>query len=145
MSGAVPIPEIKDKAIFAGWIAGLLIVIALLWVFVQPLQEHNLLRTVNRVFIAAGDSRRLSARIARPAGKSSLLGYWYSMLGSTERMFVFGAIQDGILIPCGAVVSANGEVTEIIPLSTHARQVLENMPQSIMRIYIQRIESQAGG
>ena len=142
---SVAVPEIKDKAIFAGWIAGLLIAIALIWTFVQPLQEFNLLRAVNRVFITAGDSRRLSARIVRPAGKSSLLGYWYSMLGSTDRMFVFGAIQDGILIPCGAIVSANGEVTEIIPLSAHARQVLENMPQSIMRIYIRRIESQGGG
>jgi hypothetical protein len=139
MSGAVP--EIRDRAILAGWIAGLLIAIVLLWVFTRPLQERYLLRTVNRVFVAAGDSRRLSGGMTRPAGKSSMLGYWYSMLNSTDRIFVFGAIQDGILIPCGAVVSANGEVREIIPLSAHAGQVLENMPENVMRIYVRRIEA----
>ena len=138
MSSAVP--EIKDRAVFAGWIAGLLIAVAMLWILTQPLQARYLLRTVNRVFIAEGDSRRLSAQTARPGGKSSLPGYWYSMLNSTDRMFVFGAIQDGILVPCGAVVSANGEVTEIIPLSAHARQVLGNMPQGIMRMHARRIE-----
>ena len=138
MSGAVS--GIRDKAVFSGWIAGLLIAVCLLWIFTRPLQERYLLRTVNRVFIASGDSRRLGARLAKPSGKSSLLGYWYSMLDSTDRIFVFGAIQDGILVPCGAVVSANGEVREIIPLSVHAGQVLDNIPQSIMRMYARRIE-----
>ena len=131
---------IRDRAVFSGWIAGLLIAIALIWILTRPMQERYLLRTVNRALIVSGDSRRLSAQTAKPAGKSSLLGYWYSMRDSTDRMFVFGAIQDGILVPCGAIVAANGEVREIIPLSAHAGQVLENMPQGIMRMYAQRIE-----
>jgi len=135
MSGA------RDRLILAGWIVGLLAAITLLWALTRPLQARYLLKTVNRALVVSGDTRLLDAEIARPAGKSSLLGYWYSMYNSTQRMFVFGAIQDGILLPCGAVVSENDEVIEIIPLSAHAGQVLENMPQSVMLIYARRIET----
>jgi hypothetical protein len=136
---------IRDRLILAGWIAGLLAATVLLWALTRPLQARCILQAVNRGFVVSGDSRRLNAVIARPAGKSSLLGYWYSMYNSTERMFVFGAIQDGILVPCGAVVSDSGEVTEIIPLSAHAGQVLENMPQSVLGIYAHRIEAALRG
>ena len=135
MSGA------RDRLILAGWIVGLLAAVTLLWALTRPLQARCLLQAVNRALVVSGDSRRLNAELARPGGKSSLLGYWYSMYNSTERMFVFGAIQDGILVPCGAVISENDEVTEIIPLSAHAGQVLENMPQSVMLIYARRIET----
>jgi hypothetical protein len=139
MSGDVSI--IRDRLVLLGWIAGLLAAIALLWALTRPVQARYLMQTANRALAAAGDTRRLGAETARPAGKSGLLGYWYSMYNATERMFIFGAIQDGILVPCGAVVSDTGEVMEIIPLSAHARQVLEHMPPSVMRIYVRRIES----
>jgi len=132
---------IRDRLILAGWIAGLLAVITLLWALTRPLQARCLMESANRALAVSGDSRLLTAEAARPAGKSSLLGYWYSIFNSTQRMFVFAAFQDGILVPCGAVVSDNEEVTEIIPLSAHAAQVFENMPQSVLGIYARRIEA----
>ena len=131
----------KDKAILFGWIAGLLIIISMIWIFSQPLQTHNILRTVNSIFMNNNDSRRLSSHIPVKTDKADMLGYWYSMYNSPEMMFVFTIFQDGILIPLGAVVSDDGSVNEIIPLSAHAVQVFSDLPQSILQMYIKRIEA----
>ena len=133
--------DYKDRAISLGWIAGLLIIISLLWILTQPLQERYLLRTVNRAFITAGQPYRVTASLAQNGKNAFLLGYWYSMLNTTDRMFVFAVIRDGILVPLGARVSANGDVEEIIPLSAHAVQTMENIPHSVMRMYVARIEA----
>jgi hypothetical protein len=137
------IGDLKDKAILFGWIAGLLIIIASLWILTQPLQANNLLRTVNNVFISAGDSRRLLRYEGVSRERPGLLGYWYSMYNSVNKMFVFPVFQDGILVPLGAIVSANGTVEEIIPLSAHAAQTFDSMPRSILQIYVTRIEAEA--
>jgi len=139
----IEIGDLKDKAILCGWVAGLLIIIASLWIFTQPLQANTLLRTVNNVFISAGDSRRILRYEGGSMENSSLLGYWYSMYNSTDKLFVFTVFQDGIMVPLGAIVSANGTVEEILPLSAHAAQTFDNMPFSILRMYITRIEAAA--
>jgi hypothetical protein len=72
-----------------------------------------------------------------------MMGYWYSLYNSQEMMFVFNFFMDGILIPLGAVVSADGNVVEVIPLSAHALQVFNDLPQSILQMYIRRIEAAA--
>jgi len=137
------IQDLKDRGILLAWIAGLLLLISLLWIFTQPLHTHNLLRTVNNVFINNNDSRRLSEHIKQKAGKASLFGYWYSIHNSSDKMFVFTFFQDGILVPLGAIVSDNGIVEEIIPLSAHAVQVFDALPESILKMYINRIEATA--
>jgi hypothetical protein len=141
------IQDIKNKAVLLGWILGLLIIITVLWTLTQPLQAHYLLRTVNGAFIDSGDSRRITAYIPHNAqkggGKAGPIGYWYSMYNSDNRMFVFAFFRDGILVPLGAVVSANGSVSEIVPLSAHAVKIMDRLPQSILQMYASRIESVA--
>jgi len=135
--------DFKDKSILIGWIAGLLFLVALLWILTQGAQAHNLLRTVNSIFISSGDSRRIVSHVRHVNGKAGLLGYWYNMNNSTDKMFIFAVFQDGILVPLGAIVSANGKVDEIIPLSSHAVQTFDNMPRSILQLYVTRIEAAA--
>jgi hypothetical protein len=138
-------PGIKNNILLAGWITGLLVIITLIWILTQPIQTYYLLRTVNSVFINTGDSRRLTAHIDNRTGKSKPLGYWYLMHNSTDKMFIFAVFQDGILIPLGAIVSddntTNTLTVEIIPLSKHASQTFNNLPQSILQMYITRIET----
>ena len=120
----------KDKAILFGWIAGLLLLISVLWILTQPLQTYYLLRTVNNVFINNNDPRRLSAFVQYRTPRAGLLGYWFLMHNSQNKMFVFTVFKDGILIPLGAVVSDYGIVEEVIPLSAHAAHVLNVSEQS---------------
>jgi hypothetical protein len=135
--------DLKDKAVLFGWIAGLLVIICVLWILTQPLQANNLLRTVNSVFISMNDTRRLSRYEGQSREKPGLFGYWYSMYNSVNKMFIFTVFQDGILVPLGAIVSDNGAVEEIIPLSAHAMQIFDNMPNSILLMYTARIEAEA--
>jgi hypothetical protein len=133
--------DLKDKAILLGWIFGLLMIISVIWIISQPAHAFNLLRTVNNVFINNNDSRRISKYMPIKQGKASQLGYLYSMYNSSGYFFVFTVFQDGILVPLGAVISDNGSVEEIIPLSAHAVQIFDKIPESILQIHIRRIEA----
>jgi len=139
-----PFVNIKDKAILFAWIAGLLLLISILWTLTSSVQSNILLRTINSVFINNEDTRRVSKYIQHKTGKTDLLGYWYLMLNSTDKLFMFGVFQDGILVPLGAIVSDDGRVKDVIPLSAHATQVFANMPKSILQMYINRIEENKG-
>jgi hypothetical protein len=137
------IQDLRNKAVLLGWIAGLLLLISLIWIFSQPLQAHYLLRSINYVFINNNDERRVISYIKKKPGKTDLMGYWYSMYNTKDNMFVFMVFKDGILIPLGAIVSDNGNVMELIPLSAHAVQIFDNMPQSILQMYVRQIEKTA--
>jgi len=135
--------NIKNKAIVFGWVIGLLFFLSLIWILSQPLQKYYLLRTINNVLISNGDSRRITEYIDANDGKNGLFGYWFLMYDSPGSMFVFAAFQDGILVPLGAIVSDNGSVNDIIPLSAHAMQVAGKLPMSVLQVYITRIEAAA--
>ena len=132
--------DLKDKVILTGWIIGILLLISLLWVLTQGPQTFSLLRTVNNVLINNNDTRRISGFFPVKTAKADLPGYWYNMLNTTDKMFVFTVFRDGLLVPAGAVVSANGRTKEIIPLSSHAAQIFDSIPESILQMYIKRIE-----
>ena len=137
------IESLQNKAISLGWAIGLLFFLSLLWILTQPVQKHYLLRTINNVLIANGDSRRVTDYKGVKDGKTGLFGYWFLMYDSPGSMFVFAAFQDGILIPLGAVVSADGAVEDIIPLSDHAAQITDKLPASVLQVYVTRIEAAA--
>jgi len=137
------IQDLKDRAVLLGWIAGLLLLISLIWIFSQPLQAHYLLRAVNYVFINNNDERRIISYIKKKPGKTDLMGYWYTMYNTKDNMFVFTVFKDGILVPFGAIVSDNGNVNEIIPLSAHAVQIFDDIQQGILQMYVRQIEKTA--
>jgi len=132
--------DFKNKAVLFGWVAGLLLLTSLLVIFTVSVQGYYVLRSVNSMFMNKNDARRLSAYIQQKPGKAEPYGYWYSMTNSENRMFVFSVFRDGILLPLGAVVSGDGSVEEIIPLSAHAVQAFDNLPESVLQMYVRRIE-----
>ena len=134
----------KDAAIFAGWIAGLLLIAGLLWFFTQPLRERFMLNAVNQVLEQSGDPRRLEAPLppgALPAAVSRM-GSWYTMTDQPEgtRVFVFMFVAEGTFFPSAAVVAPGGRaVQEFIPLSNHAERMLRRISPEILRLYSRRI------
>jgi hypothetical protein len=138
---------IKDRAVFVGWIGGLVLIGGIIWFLTQPVWTSFLMRSVNRVLSLEGDQRRLNARllIPRPSGSVGPLGSWYTMVNSKDTFFVFTIMRDGVLVLCGAQVSPEGIVTAIVPLSDHAKQVLPDIPQGIIQTYIRRIEALGAG
>ncbi|MDR0584841.1 MAG: hypothetical protein LBG57_10920 [Treponema sp.] len=138
-------PELKDRAVFLAWIAGFLLAGILLWSLTQSLQARSLLRAVNKVFVSTEDTRRLSAPLGRRPINANPMGVWYSVLGSAANMFVFAIMWDGILIPCGALVSPEGKVEELLPLTEYARRLLDQLPESVVQMYVRRVEAAAAG
>jgi len=133
----------KDKLILFGWITGLLLLTSVILFLSQPALTFNLMRSVNNVFSNNNDQRKLTAHIPTKTGKAEIFGYWYKMNNSENKMFVFTTFQDGILVPLGAIVSTNGYVNEVLPLSAHAEQIFDAMPKSILQMYISRIQDAA--
>ena len=134
---------LKDRAILLGWITGLLLVVILLWSLTFSFRSACLMRSANKVLISQEDSRVLSAPLPQPFAAPVPLGCWYSLADTPSLFFVFAIMRDGILVPCGAEISVQGEVTDIIPLGKHARKVMDRIPQGVIQVYVRRIESAA--
>jgi hypothetical protein len=140
---------LKDRAIFVAWIAGLVLIASLLWFLSFPFRSACLMNSTNKILVSmdvpeyAARPRHLSAPLLRPSSGPAPLGCWYRLSESDSLFYVFVLMHGGILVPCGAEISERGEVTEIIPLGSHARQVLGRIPQGLVQIYVHRIESAA--
>ena len=136
---------LKDRAILAGWIAALVLIAALIWSFGFHFRSMSLMHSTNKTLVLMDDARRLSAPLIRHATGMDPLGCWYSLAESDSIFFVFTIMREGILVPCGAEISKSGKVVQIIPLGSHAQQVMEKIPQGLIQVYIRRIESAAAG
>jgi hypothetical protein len=143
---AVPAaPRFRQGAIFLGWICGLVFLGGLLWSLTQPVLSRFLMVQVNRILAQREEALRLDAPVSlsRPPGASTPLGRWYSLERSEDLLFVFTLMRDGPLALCGARVSPDGAVEELLPLSAHAEQVLSALPAGMVLTYIHRIEAAA--
>jgi len=134
---------LKDRAVLAGWIAALVLIASLLWSLSFPFRVNCLMRSTNKVLIAMNDHRRLIDPVLHPVAKPTPLGCWYRVYESDSLFVVFVIMREGILVPCGAEISGQGEIVEIIPLGNHARQVMDQIPQGLIQVHVRRIESAA--
>ncbi|MDR2110615.1 MAG: hypothetical protein LBP32_04840 [Spirochaetaceae bacterium] len=134
----------KNAGILAGWIGGILIAGGLAWFLTQPLRVNFLMRAVNQVFLRAGEAHRLSAAIP-PENHERPFGSWYALENSPDRAVVFSVMIDGVLASFAAIVSPEGTVDSVIPLSGHAVQIMDRLPGSTLRPYIRRVEAESAG
>ena len=137
------IPKLKDKAIFAGWIGGLLLLAGFSWFLSQPSRNLFLQRAVNRSLEHSGESRRLEGPL--PSAEGAKMGSYFSLagpsrLGNPGRVFVFTFVAEGLFFPCAAIIGADGRVEELIALNNQGKIVIERASQGVLNLYIRRIE-----
>jgi len=135
------IPALKDRAILAGWIVGLVLAASLAWSLTFPFRLNALMHAANRALVAVEDTRRLYRPLPRASQTRELLGGWYAIAGSDSVFFVFAIMRDGVLVPYGAEVSGEGRIVEMIPLGHHARHASDRIPRGLIDVYARRIES----
>jgi len=135
------IPALKDRAVLAAWIVGLVLVASVIWSLTFSFRLNVLMHATNRALAAAEDTRRLSGPCPVLFRTRDILGGWYTIAGSDSRFFVFAVMRDGILVPHGAEISAEGQIVEMVPLGSHARQVVDRIPRGMIDVYARRIES----
>jgi hypothetical protein len=136
-------PIVKDRLILLGWIAGLLLAASLAWSLSFPYRSAFLMRSVNKSLEAAGDTRKVLSPLPRGFTKLALMGFWYRLYETDSIFFVFAIMNEGILVPCGVEISGDGKAVGIVPLGSHARQIIGRIPQGVIQVYISRIESAA--
>ena len=135
------VPALKDRAILAAWIVGLVLAASLLWSLTFSFRLNVLMHAANRALAAVEDTRRLSEPLPRAFQTGELLGGWYTLAGSDSLFLVFAIMRDGILAPHGVEISAEGQIVEMVPLGNHARQIVDRIPQGLIDVYVRRIES----
>ena len=148
--------QLKDTAIFAGWISALLIVAAVFWGLTQPVRTRILVRSVNRVLEQSGDSRRLDGMSSHGGTGFFGMGTWFNMTThqtqrtrSTDRepyfsqgtrAVIFSFVGEGTFFPCAAVLGPDGTVEEFIPLNSHGKRVITRISPGVLATYARRIE-----
>ncbi len=136
-------PALKDRLILLGWIAGLLLAASLAWSLSFHYRADILMRSVNKALDAAGDTRRISSPLPRRSARPAPMGFWYRLYESDSLFFVFVIMNEGIFIPCGAEIGKDGKAVDIVPLGSHARQIIGRIPRGVIQVYIRRVESAA--
>jgi hypothetical protein len=130
--------DIKNIAVCAGWIAGLVLAGWLLFFFTAGPRDTALMRQVNRILTMQGEDFRLSARYERHSRRLPLGTFFVRESGGV--FLVFPLISGGVSLTCGALIDTEGRVERIIPLGTHSAQAFERLSQGILDLYIRRIE-----
>jgi hypothetical protein len=140
------IPVLKDSAVFAGWIAGLILISALCWFLTQNVRAEFLLRSVNR-FLSQVEQSKSFGELDAPIPFKDMdrdtprIGSWFSLKNKEGyKVLVFSLISGADFLPCAAVVNTRDKVEDIVPLSSHAARFLEKAPSGVLQVYIRRIE-----
>jgi hypothetical protein len=133
--------KMKDTAILAGWIGGLVLVGALLWILTGPARDQGLLRAVNRSLAAQEESIRLAEPLPRQIDGPEPLGRRFSLADSAGSLLIFPFLNGGISLPVGVLLDDQGKAERIIPLGNHGRQVFDRIPPGALKLYIRRIEA----
>jgi hypothetical protein len=136
-------PIMKDRLILLGWIVGLLIAASLVWSLTFNYRAASLMRSVNRALAASDDTRLIYSHLSGRFTKQSPMGVWYRLYASDSLFFVFVIMRDGILVPCGVEINKDGKAVDIVPLGSHARQVIGRIPHGVIQVYIDRVEAAA--
>ena len=140
------IPKLKDTAIFAGWIAGLILIASLCWFLTGPVRNSFLLSSVNRVLEQSGYEFRLGTPVS-VSGIRGGLGTWFTlrdapgMYSSTSgKIYIFMMSGGGAFFPCAALVYSDGLVDQFVPLNSLGKRIMEQLSPGVLNIYARRIE-----
>jgi hypothetical protein len=134
--------DVKNVAICAGWIVGLVLAGWLLFFFSAGLRDRAMMNRVNRILSAQGEDFSLSSPAGQRGRRLPLGTFFVPSAGGAAAFLVFPLISGGTSLSCGALINAEGRVERIIPLGTHSEQAFERLPQGILDLYIRRIEGE---
>ncbi|MDR1444605.1 MAG: hypothetical protein LBI94_06975 [Treponema sp.] len=131
--------DLKNIALCAAWIGGLLLAGWLLWLFTESPRDRITARRINGILAEQGEIFVLDTPVKNrrrlPLGTEFTTGAGGSFL-------VFPLVSGGGSLNCGALIDSRGRVERLIPLGIHARQAFERVPPGILNAYIHRIETE---
>jgi hypothetical protein len=119
----------------------LILAAGLLWFFTRPVRSAILVQSVNKVLDQSGIPLRLEEPLSRwgKSGRAAQLGQWFTVSEDESRAVVFSLMDRGVPAAVLAVVSPNGEVDTLIPLSGNAVRLLPQLSPETLGLYIRRV------
>jgi hypothetical protein len=137
----LPLP-VKEWGLFAAWIGGLVLTGILLWALTGSLRSQIIVRSANKVLERSDVPHRLDKAIGAlgKPGRAMQLGFWFTLRNSGGRAVVFPLMTGPNTAAAMALLSPEGKVESLVPLSTGAAQLFEGLPAGTVQLYIRRAE-----
>jgi hypothetical protein len=137
----LPLP-VKEWGLFAAWIGGLVLTGILLWALTGSLRSQIMVTSVNKVLDRSDIPYRLDKTIGAlgKPGRAMQLGPWFTLRNTGGRAVVFPLMAGPNAAATLALLSPEGKVESLIPLSTGAVQLFERLPAGAIQLYIRRAE-----
>jgi hypothetical protein len=134
---------VKQWGIFAAWIGGLVLFGILIWGLTGPLRSQVLTMSVNKILDRSGNPYRLDRAIGAlgKPGRAMQLGSWFTLRDTGGRAVVFPLMAGPNAAAVMALLSPEGKVESLVPLSTSAVQLFERLPAEAIQLYIRRAEA----
>jgi hypothetical protein len=137
----LPLP-VKQWGFFAVWIGGLILTGILLWGLTGSLRSQIVAASANKVLERSGISHRLdkaTGALGKP-GRAMQMGSWFTLRNAGGRAVVFPLMTGPNAAAAMALLSPEGKVESLVPLSTGAIQLFERLPAGVVQLYIRRAE-----
>jgi hypothetical protein len=137
----LPLP-VKQWGFFAAWIGGLVLIGILLWGLTGSLRSQIIVASANKVLERSDVPYRLDKAIGTlgKPGRATQLGSWFTLRNNDGRAVVFPLMTGPNAAAALALLSREGKVESLIPLSTGAVQLFERLPAEVVQIYVRRAE-----
>ncbi|GMO54303.1 MAG: hypothetical protein Ta2G_13220 [Termitinemataceae bacterium] len=136
--------NMREGEIFTIWAAVIILSGSLLWAFTSNLRNVITLRAVNQVLLEAGEDKRVVS-IIKPwgqNGKALQAGIW-CILNNREKAIIFPLVVDGTFSPCLGIINGEGNLSNIVPLSTNSKTVIGRMSADVLQIWVERVQNSA--
>jgi hypothetical protein len=135
-------PPVKQWGFFAAWIGGLVLIGILLWGLTGSLRSQIIVTSANKVLDRSDIPYRLDKAIGAlgKPGRAMQLGSWFTLRNNGGRAVVFPLMTGPNAAAALALLSREGKVESLIPLSTSAVQLFERLPAGVLQLYVRRAE-----
>jgi hypothetical protein len=130
---------LKDLGVFAGWIVGIILLGGLVWYGTQGARASVMIRSVNMALAAQDEPWRLKSPLSFRSSPEQ--GSRFSLVETNGRAVVFSIISDGTLVPFAALISPEGKVEKLVPLTNNSAQVQERLTAGLITVHTRRIEA----
>jgi diphthamide synthase subunit DPH2 len=133
------ISRFKELGVLGGWLLGIFLLGGLLWYGTQGPRAQMMIRSVNKILEAREDPRRLQDPLFPWSTPEQ--GNWFSLVDAKGTAAVFSVVAGGTFVPFAAMISPDGKVEELIPLTGNSIRMTARLSPETMAVYVRRIEA----
>jgi len=133
----------NDAPLLLAWIFGCLLLGGLVFFFADSLRNRALLNQVNAYLRERGVKFSL-ALDDKPLGFRASLGLRrprFTISGSKNKAMLYPVSSDGYTAACLAILSSEGSVMELLPLSRNSDRLLSRFSPGLTALYIDRLSA----